>query len=146
MSNGPLPDSDHVTRYCSFTRLTEDGRVRPTAFLPEPDEPYLSVFWLEYTDLAGRRTQISDIRRRMSESGITLGGKARLAVVGVGRLRTSVRREFDRELSVRHEPRLDDGRYVDPSHSGIHGLTHDDLGIAAYIAEELIEVTYPARA
>lgn len=146
MSNrgDPLPDNDHVSRYCPRLRQTENGQIRGTAFLPKRDESYLSVFWLEYAKLPDRSSQVADIRRRMSES-ITLGGQAKLAVLAVGPLKTSVRTEYRRKLEVRHEPHLDDGKYVDPSHSGIHGVTNEDLEIATYIAEELIESTYPAK-
>lgn len=126
MRGDPLPDTDNVTRYCPLSRLTENGRASPTAFLPKRDEPYLSVFWLEYAKLPDRSSQIGDIRRRMLESGLTLGSQAKLAVLTIGPLKTSVRTEYRRELEVKHEPAKD----VDQSHSGIYGMTHGDLEIA----------------
>lgn len=145
MRGDSLPDSDHVARYCKFTWLTEDGRVRGGAFLPRVNERYLSVFWLEYAGIPDRDAQISDTRRRMSESRITLRSNAKIAVLATGSLKDAVRTEYNRELAVKHEPELDDGKYVDPSHAGIYGLMPLDEEIAAFISEEVVESTYPAK-
>lgn len=137
-----LPDPDHVVRYCSFMRLREDGTPSGAAFIPNPGEDYVSVFWLEYVTSGDR---LDEIRKRMTASGITLRSKGKLATIGVGRTRSEIRREFERELSFVHKPSLDDGSFVDDAHAGIYGLLHDDLAIGDYISSYLVEMLSSAK-
>ena len=72
---------------------------------------------------------------------MTLGVKAKIAVLNVGEIINYVRTKSPdaRNLSVLHEPKEDD-----PSHSGIYGFRYDDHLIADLIAETVQEI-YPAR-
>lgn len=143
-SGDEIPDSHHATRYCSFTRLREDGTPSSTAFVPDFGEDYVSVFWLEYAGLSDSRARIEDIRKRMTRSGITLKSKGKIANLGVGRTKEVVLSAFGKALYFRHKPSLDDGTFVDDAHAGIFGLSHDDFPIAELIAENVVEL-HPAK-
>lgn len=148
MKGEPLPDKDHVARYCGGARVKEDGSISGEAFrLKEKTgqpEKFLSVNWLEYLNKGTREEEINEIRDILSKKlpkGI--GAKARIAVLNVGYLRGYVltNSEDGRDLKVLHEPEEPD----DPSHSGIHNLRMDDCLIADLIAQ-IIQEKYPAKA
>ena len=140
MKGEPVPDQNHISRYCSATRCTETGAVTGAAFLLRPNESYLSVNWLEFLQLAGREEEIQLIRSVL-RSQLTLGGNARIAVLKVRDVITRVLNETpdSTNLSVLHEP-LESG----PSHSGIFGMGVEDHLIADLISEVILE-TYPAQ-
>lgn len=136
MRGDPLPDQDHISRYCRPKTLQEDGQPSRTSFMLRPNEELLSVNWLEYFDLRDRQVQITQVRQVIR---LTLQATAKIAVLNVGGILDRVHRNSDRVLAVLHEPELDD-----PSHSGIHGYRHEDDLVADLVAEEVRE-TYPAR-
>jgi len=138
MKGDPVPNKDHICRYCSATQCTEKGQVTGAAFQLRPIDENLSVNWLEFLRLASRQEQISEVRRVLS---LTLGAKAKIAVLNVGEILNYVRTQSpdSRNLSVLHNPEEDD-----PSHSGIYGLRYDDHLIADLIAE-VVQETYLAR-
>jgi len=138
MKGDPVPDQDHICRYCSAMRCTENGQVTGTAFQPRQIEKYLSVNWLEFFHLANRQEEIREVRKILR---LKLGAKAKIAVLNVGETISYVRTQSidARNLSMLHEPEEDD-----PSHSGIYGLQYDDYLIADLIAE-MVQETYPAR-
>jgi len=140
MKGDPVPDQDHICRYCSAFRCTENGQVTGTAFRPRQVDEYLSVNWLEFFHLADQQDEIREVRKVLS-SKLTLGAKAKIAVLNVGKTIKYVRTKSPdaRNLSVLHEPKEDD-----PSHSGIYRFQHDDHLIADLIAE-MVQETYPAR-
>jgi hypothetical protein len=141
MKGDPVPDRDHISRYCSATRCTETGDVTGAAFMLRPNDRYLSVNWLEFLQLASREEEIREIRRVLS-SQLTLGTYAKIAVLKVGDVRNRVLNESpdSRNLSVLHEPVDED----DPSHSGIYGMGVEDQLLADLIAEVILD-TYPAQ-
>ena len=47
MRDDPIPDENHVSRYCPPSRV-EDGMPLASAFALKPNEQFLSVNWLEY--------------------------------------------------------------------------------------------------
>ena len=65
MRGDPLPDSNHIARYCKPTQAP-DGQIQATAFMlksPEgsPEES-LSVNWLECLNCSRREHEITEIR------------------------------------------------------------------------------------
>lgn len=137
MKGDPLPEQDHISRYCSATRLTEDGLITGAAFHLRPSKKYLSVNWLEFFQLGDRQEQIGEVRKA---SRLNLGARAKLAVLNVEKMVNFVRTQSPdaRKLRVLHEPEEND-----PSHSGIYGFGCDDHLIADLIAETVQEL-YPA--
>jgi len=138
MKGDPIPDQDHISRYCSAMHCTENGQVTGTAFQLRQIDEYLSVNWLEFFHLADRQEEIREVRKVLS---LKLGAKAKIAVLNVGETTSYVRTKSPdaRNLSMLHEPEEDD-----PSHSGIYGFQYDDRLIADLIAE-MVQETYPAR-
>ena len=141
MKGEPLPEQDHISRYCSAIHCTENGKVTWTAFQLRQMEDYLSVNWLEYLRLNRRQEEVGKIRKILG-SKLTLGAKAKIAVLNVGEIIDYVRSNSpdSRELRVLHEPQEDD-----PSHSGVYGYGYDDQLIPDLIAEKVQEL-YPAKA
>ncbi|OGW12311.1 MAG: hypothetical protein A3G93_15460 [Nitrospinae bacterium RIFCSPLOWO2_12_FULL_45_22] len=140
MKGDLIPDRDYISRYCSAMQCTEEGQVTGAAFQIRPSDKYLSVNWLEFLCLGNRQEEIREVRRILS-SKLTLGAKAKIAVLNVGNILNYVRSQSpdSRNLSVFHEPEEND-----PSHSGIYGLQSEDHLIADLIAE-IVQETYPAR-
>ena len=140
MKGDPVPDQDHICRYCSATHCTENGQVTGTAFQLSQADEYLSVNWMEFFHLADQQDKIREVRKVLS-SKLTLGAKAKIAVLNVGEtIKYILTQSLDgRNLNVLHDPEEDD-----PSHSGIYGFRYDDHLIADLIAEVVQEV-YPAR-
>lgn len=137
MKGDLLPDQDHICRYCSATKFTENGLITGAAFQLRPSDKYLSVNWLEFFQLTDRQEQIREVRKVLR---LTLGAKARLAVLNVEAIVNFVHTQSPdaRKLRVLHEPEEND-----PSHSGIYRFGYDDHLIADLIAETVQEF-YPA--
>lgn len=141
MKGDPLPEQDHISRYCSAIHCTENGEVTGRAFQLRPTEEYLSVNWLEFLQLNDRQEEIGEIRKILG-SKLTLGAKAKFAVLNVGETINYVRSNSQdaRKLEVLHEPEVND-----PSHSGIYyELGHDD-NLTTDLIAEMIKETCPAR-
>lgn len=137
MSGDPLPDEDHISRYCKFKSLVND-QPSGASFMLRPDDEFLSVNWLEYFGLTDCREQMSQVRQNIR---LNLAPMAKFAVLNVGNVINYVRENGpdNRVLSVLHEPEEDD-----PSHSGIHGYGFEDDWVADLIAEVVQEI-HPAR-
>jgi hypothetical protein len=58
MKDQPIPDTDHVARYCKASTV-EDGEISAAAFMLREDERYLSVNWLEELKLPNRAAEIT---------------------------------------------------------------------------------------
>ncbi|MCK4604205.1 MAG: hypothetical protein KAU41_05825, partial [Deltaproteobacteria bacterium] len=97
MKGDPLPDQDHISRYCSGIRITEDGRVTAAAFQLRTVDEYLSVNWLEFLGQPNREAEIKVIRGIL-DSKISLGAKAKIAVLNVGKMRDYIRQNSPTEL------------------------------------------------
>jgi hypothetical protein len=145
MKGDPVPIENHISRYCSASRLTEEGQVTGTAFQLRETDEYLSVNWLEFLQQANRQDEIQEVRRVLN-SKLTLTANAKIAVLNVGDILNHVRimSPDTRNLSVLHEPIEDDSVVNDPSHSGIYGFRYDNHLIADLIVE-VVQETYPAR-
>jgi hypothetical protein len=141
MKGDPVPSQDHIARLCGGAKLDDDRNVTGACFLPRLNEEYLSVNWLEPLHPEDRTVQLTSLRQVLAGK-VTLGAKAKLAVLNVGEVRNHVLRESPdrRKLRVLHEPEANDA-----FHCGIYDIEPDPYLIADLIVEVVREV-YPARA
>lgn len=151
MKGDPLPEPDHVTRYCGGAQVHEDGSIDGVAFCLRQRgdstwERSLSVDWLECLGPEDRDAQIAALRGVLA-GRLKLGGKALIAVLAVGGLIERVRLESEdgRLLHVLHDPDDTPGR-EDLCHAGIFGLRPEDALIGDILAGAVTGAdTYPAR-
>ena len=136
MRGNPVPEQDHISRYCKPKTLTEDGEPSWASFMLKPDEGYLSVNWLEYFGDIGRAEQLAEIRRHIS---LSLASSGKLAILNVKKTLEYVSDSGMANLSILHEPTS-----RDPSHSGIHGYTYEDDLIAGLLTE-VVQENNPAQ-
>src|SRR6266498_5031957 len=136
MENDPLPNSDHIARYCPPGKCDESGNPSGTAFMLRPNERFLSVDWLEILHPTSRGTQIDRLRTALSRR-LAVRKTAKIAVLWISSTCDYVLNNTGdrRQLEVRHHPYDDD-----PSHSGIHNIRDDDSLIADLIAQLIEEV------
>ena len=136
MKDQPIPDTDHVARYCKASTV-EDGEISAAAFMLRQDERYLSVNWLEELKLPNRAAEITGLQELYTRKFSRVGAGARIALLNVGRLRTNVQTKSPdrRVLPVLHEPIIPD----DPSHAGIYEIPFDDEIVAELIVETVQE-------
>jgi len=139
MKGDKIPDQNHIARYCKPTQVS-DGQIQATAFMLRTGEESLSVNWLEFLNCSSRESEITEIRNLYS-SKLSVGVRAKIAVLNVGEVRQKVLTESPdgRNLEVIHDPLIDD-----PSHSGIYNLKQDGELIAELILETVREA-YSAR-
>lgn len=138
MKDDPLPPTDHVSRYCSASFLSDDGRPSQTAFFLDGDD-CVSVNWLEHTGLVTRPEQINAIRKALTRKGLKLRKSGRFAVLNVGDLIGHLRATMRQDLVVSHQPELPE----DPSHSGIFypsGTQPFVEFLATRVAERVLEM------
>jgi hypothetical protein len=137
MSAKPVPAPDHISRYCKPKTLGEDGQPSRTSFMLKPSESFLSVNWLEYYGDIGRESQLDKIRQHIQ---LSLAPTGKFAILNVGKTLKHIHLASGiTDVSVLHEPTLED-----PSHSGIHGYTHEQDLVADLLAEVVQEI-YPAK-
>lgn len=132
MKGDPIPDINHVARYCRAT-ASDTG----AAFLLRAGESFISVNWLEYLRLGTRSEEIEEVRRVLG-SKLTLGKNAKIAVLNVGETYRYVASESPdgRKLRFLHDPEDP----LDKSHSGIYDTkSEDEMLIAELIAETIVE-------
>ncbi len=135
MKNEPLPDRDHVARYCKPSAVDERGYPTASAFAVRAGENYLSVNWLEHFGM-GRQAggmgeidlAVDQVRATLHSKGFQLRPNGRFALLSVGGVKTAIRRAFGRSLHINHLPVPGD-----PSHAGILGYGEEDFMIAAEI-------------
>ncbi len=136
MKGDPLPDKDHISRYCA-PKTAPDGKPTGASFMPkEGDDEFLSVNWMEHFGKTGQKAQIAKISEHIE---LSLATNGLFAVLNVGKVIDQIQRFAEKKLSILHEP-----TQGDPSHSGIHGYQHEDLFVAELIAEIIIEI-YPSK-
>ena len=131
--NEPLPDRDHVSRYCKPSTVGERGQPLASAFAIRSGEGYLSVNWLEHFgepvgEPAGTEAALNRVRETLRSKGFRLRSNGRFALLNVGTVKTTIRRTYRRSLHVNYLPLTDD-----ESHAGILGYTERDRMIAAEI-------------
>ncbi len=127
MNGKPLPDDDHVIRYCKPTAV-EDDLPSVSAFKIRANEDHLSVNWLEYFGVLDRPTAVQRIREAFHAKGFQLRKNGRFAVLNVDDIRSIAQDIAYNSLRVEHLPLEDD-----PSHAGILGYSPEDIAIATEI-------------
>lgn len=140
MIGDPLPDEDHVARYCKPSAVDAHGMPMASAFQLRSGEQHLSVNWLEHGGIRHVEAAMARVRAGFLSRGYRLRGNGRFAVLNVGVAKTTVLQALGHSLSIDHLP-LDD----DHSHAGVHGYTSDDLAVAVELKALLsIEAVHPA--
>lgn len=140
MEGDPLPDDDHVSRYCKPSSVGAQGLPLASAFRIRASESALSVNWLEIFGASSTDDAVDRIRTLFLASGFGLRVNGRFAVLNVGAAKAVVREELGLSLRIEHDPLPDD-----PSHAGISGLPADDLAAAVELTALVSqEDTYPA--
>jgi hypothetical protein len=135
MKGDPLPDKDHISRYCA-PKTAPGGQPTGASFMLRKGEEFLSVNWMEHFGKIGQKAQIAKIREHIE---LSLAKYGVFAVLNVGEIIDQIQRFGEKKLAILHEPTPGD-----PSHSGVHGYQHEDLLVAELIAEIIIEI-YPSR-
>ena len=128
MVNTPLPDEDHVSRYCNPSTV-EGGLPMASAFIPRRGEEYLSVNWLEYFSQGDLTAAVERVREAFRVKNYRVRQNGRLVVLNVGAAKTAAREGVDRALSIDHMPVGND-----QSHAAIRGYGSDDLAVAVELA------------
>ena len=140
MTGTPLPDGDHVARYCKPSSVRPDGRPFALAFRIRENEDYLSVNWLEYFQSPDVPAAVQHIRQAFRNKGFRLGRRGLFAVLEVGAAKSAVDEGFGRSLRFEYAPSRDD-----PSHAAIYGYGFSDIAVAAELAALVgWEGAYPA--
>lgn len=129
-----IPSDHHIARLCGSKGI-EGDQITAAAFLPRPDEAYLSVNWIEHLGCLDRPSEIAEIRRRYAAT-FRLKKKYRIALLNVGLTCSEVsqKSEDHRCLSATHEPVP-----ADDSHSALLGFSDNDLLIAELILSTVLE-------
>jgi len=135
MRGDPLPDQDHISRYCA-PKTAPDGQPTGASFMLRQDQKFLSVNWMEYFGDIDIDAQINKIREYIE---LSLAASGLFAVLNVGEIIDQVQRNSERQLAVLYEPTPGD-----PSHSGVYGYRYEDDLVADLIAEFVL-ITYPAK-
>jgi hypothetical protein len=130
-----LPDEDHVVRFVPWTRVRKDADdnvqgILGAAFQRREDEDGLSVNWLEraHSDPEARlRTTIG-----LLAANRTIGKKARIAVLNVGRFKAVC---FDHKAKIRivHSPEPGN-----EPHSEVRQLPREDLELLEALANDAV--------
>lgn len=139
MKGDKIPDQNHIARHCKPMQVS-NGQIQAGAFMLRTGEESLSINWLEFLNCSSRESEITEIRNIYSAK-LSIGARAKIAVLNVGEVREKVLKESQdrRNLEVLHNPENDD-----PSHGGIYNLKQDDELIAELILETVRE-SYPAH-
>jgi hypothetical protein len=144
MADGdPVPDEDHVVRYCKNTQV-DGGRALGAAFQLEATHTELSVNWLERLSAEAPRKEQLQIAREAMAKTMRLKQNGWLAVLQTLQF-TSLAECSGTALAlvVRHHPvEGNDG------HSGVHGMpevasalaTEVGLALAQRVAEPLVQI------
>lgn len=128
-----LPNEHHVMRRVPWSKLRKDEDENVIGFLPQafelrPDEPYLSVNWLEYFD--------GDHEQRIKEAvnafrkKFTVGKKTVFGVAQVGKVK-EICRANGTTVRLVYAPTTDH-----PSHVAIKNFPRDDLALLEAMATD----------
>ena len=140
MEGDPLPDDDHVSRYCKPSSVGAHGFPLASAFRLRASESSLSVNWLEALGAATTDDAVAQVRALFLASGFGLRANGRFAVLNVGAAKAAIREELGQSLRIDHDPRPND-----QPHAAISGFPADDLAVAVELTALVSqEDTYPA--
>lgn len=136
MRGKPLPNQNHVSRYCA-PKTAPDGQPTGASFmLRRRYDKYLSVNWMEFFGDIDMDAQINKIREYIE---LSLAATGLFAVLNVGEIKNQVQSNSETRPAVLYEPTPSD-----PSHSGVYGYRYEDDLVADLIAEIVLK-TYPAK-
>ena len=133
-----LSDAENVGRYCARQRVAEDGRITGEAFKLWPkDKGYLSANWLEkISDDKAEQIKIlrGYYRKKILKKGLEAKIKpgAKIACLNVGNTRNFVQKKTD---DYRYLKFIEKGSDLDPSYTGIYGLTIDTDIVSELLAQ-----------
>ena len=102
MTGDPLPDDDHVARYCKPSSVDGQGMPMASAFQLRSGEQHLSVNWLERGGTRDVHAAMTQVRSGFVSRGYRVRGNGRFAVLNVGSAKTTVRQALghSQNLSV----------------------------------------------
>ena len=143
MASNNLPDADTVVRYVNKTNVHPGGKgVLSGAFFLREHESGISVFWLQYFQVATLSEQLAEVRVAAKQSNYRMKRSGRLAELRVGVTRERINRAFEHhkcKIQFIHAP-----SQGNRSHSEIVGIPANDSPeaemIADLIAESVIQV------
>ena len=140
MTGDNLPDDHHIVRYAKPS-LVEGEAVDGSAFLLRPDEPGLSVNWLEAFGGNDENHQLSEVRRLFR---LRLASNGRFAKLNVGATKRHVS-EVVEELGIIEAPLAPTDEFeADPSHAEIIGLPPGESDEAMLVGDLIADcVIYP---
>jgi hypothetical protein len=145
----PLPFEHHISRWCKPSHVDQEV-VSVLAFMLEESDTddALSVNWLEFLNKPNRLSEIAEIQLILSKKMRKVSKNSRIAVLNVGKAVSEVNEQLAGKLSVTilHNPTKEEGKWEDPSHSGIYGLTRNnsDALTAATFLRDIICEKHPA--
>lgn len=115
MTGDPLPDQDHISRYCRPSTI-DQGLPQPGAFMPRAGEDYLSVNWLEHFEVPNLPAAVDRMRTAVAQS-LDLRPNGRFVVLNVGEAKRAASRDAGFSLRIEHAPTESDA-----SHAAIFGI------------------------
>ncbi|MBV1834439.1 MULTISPECIES: hypothetical protein [Acetobacteraceae] len=139
----PIPDSDHVVRYVSYTRQARDvdnkliGNGLLWASLQQKrDETFVSVNWLEYhkksVSSLSRDESLKLVRNDLASAFPPKPtSKALLAIGNVGQIKSTCA-AAGAPVRITHEPTKNN-----PSHAGIRQLSTEENELLEVLATEV---------
>ena len=133
-----LRHTHHVARYCRPRDIGDSGRLLATAFRLRPGEEYLSTNWLELFHDSDRYSQISGVRRALTDKGFRVSRNSCFAVLNAGDAVMICKNNFNLDIQF-----ISLGEIHDPSHTGIYGCTTHGTAVALAAIVNPSEV-YPA--
>lgn len=134
----PIPDTNHVSRYCSKKFITAEGRVTGAAFqLRSRDRGLLSVNWNEKLNLASRDQEMEALSAiyavKMPKEPVAENS---ISILNVGNTKHYVQSNSEDNRLLEF---LDNPSAIDPSHASIKNVMIDDMIVPDLIAESVIE-------
>ncbi len=123
-AHASLPDDNRIARCCKPSSVSAAKMPMATAFALRREDAYLSVNWLEYFGTADVGAAIDALRCVSRRKGYQVRPNGRFAILGVGSAKTAGLASLGRKLRIERQPLPED-----PSHSGIHGYTANDLAV-----------------
>ena len=129
MTNQPLPNDDHISRYCKPSAIDESGMPMVNAFSLRQGEDHLSVNWLEFFDETELKAAVERVREVFRSKDFQVRPNGRFVVLNVGAAKIAVHEAVGRTLNIDHLPLSDD-----PSHAGILGYASEDLAVTVELA------------
>ena len=128
-----LPEDSNIVRYIRPSSIREDGTVDGTAFRLRPNEPRLSVNWMECFDEGSEAEQVSRIAQLIR---MQIRPNGRFAKLGVNDTKNRVPDDIRFLLCPLA---AEDGHEADPSHSEIDGLPPDDSETSEWVGDLIAE-------